>query len=115
MNEDWAAVGQAISRRLDERGMTMTDLANQAEVSLTTVRELVHVLNARRRNPRTLARISKTLGWPDDHLVQVLRNADQGEGDTESEPSSSQFEALRQELQELRERVEALEERQQTT
>jgi hypothetical protein len=109
LNEDWAAVGRAIASRLEERGMTMTELANQAEVSLTTVRELVHVLNTRRRNPRTLGRISKTLGWPESHLVQVMRNDDSDGADSEAHPDELQ--RLRREVQELRERVEALEER----
>ena len=49
MDQDWAAVGAAIKARLDEQGMTMTELAARSGVSLTTVRELVHVLNTRRR------------------------------------------------------------------
>lgn len=111
MNEDWAAVGRAIAHRLDERGMTMTDLANQAEVSLTTIRELAHVLNTRRRHPRTLGNISKSLGWPEDHLLQVLRSGSPEAPGAETDPD--ELRALRQELQELRERVEALEERSQ--
>jgi len=107
LNEDWAAVGRAIGERLDERGMTMTDLAGQAEVSLTTVRELVHVLSTRRRNPRTLSRISKALGWPEDHLQKVLRG---GEASTpDSDPET--LEAIRSELRSLRKRVEQLEKR----
>ena len=74
MEQDWEAVGGALSARLDERGMTMTELATKAGVSLTTVRELVHVLNTRRRQPRTLSALSEALGWPPDHLGKVLRN-----------------------------------------
>src|SRR5882757_2429988 len=73
MEHDWQAVGDALTARLDEQGMTMTDLAGAAQVSLTTVRELVHVLNTRRRQPRTLAAISEAVGWPADHLGKVLR------------------------------------------
>lgn len=109
MNEDWAAVGQAIAHRLDERGMTMTELANQADVSLTTVRELVHVSNTRRRNPRTLGKVSKALGWPEGHLVQVLRSGDIGAPDVAT--GADEVQMLRNEVQELRERVEALEKR----
>ncbi|MEU6263900.1 helix-turn-helix domain-containing protein [Saccharopolyspora shandongensis] len=107
MEDDWSAVGRAISNRLDERGMTMTELAKQAEVSLTTVRELVHVLNTRRRHPRTLGKLSKVLGWPEGHLQQVLRT-----GEVESDPVSEEpgeLAAIRRELQELRRRVDALE------
>jgi len=73
VQQDWQAVGTAIGARLDEQGMTMTELAARAGVSLTTIRELVHVLNTRRRQPRTLAAVSTALGWPEDHLGKVLR------------------------------------------
>jgi transcriptional regulator with XRE-family HTH domain len=107
LSEDWRAVGQAIGNRLDERGVTMTDLAAQAEVSLTTVRELVHVLNTRRRNPRTLSRISHALGWPDDYLQKVLR----GEDPSAAESGHEDLQAIRAELRALRKRVDALEQR----
>ncbi len=107
MSEDWAAVGQAIAHRLDERGMTMTDLANQAEVSLTTVRELVHVSSTRRRNPKTLGKLSKTLGWPEGHLVQILRHG----SSVEEEAGPDAVEALREEVRALRERLDSLEQR----
>jgi transcriptional regulator with XRE-family HTH domain len=105
MDQDWSALGRAIADRLDERGMTMTDLANQSGVSLTTVRELVHVLNTRKRNPRTLSALAESLGWPADHLAKVLRR----QADAE-EAAPGEISELRQELSELRTRVAALEE-----
>lgn len=111
MDEDWTAVGRAISDRLDERGMTMTDLANQAEISLTTVRELVHASSTRQRHPRTLGKLSRTLGWPEDHLLRVLRG-DLGDGSAdESGSRRGELDDLRDEVRELRQRVEALEDR----
>ncbi|MEU8495002.1 MAG: helix-turn-helix domain-containing protein [Actinomycetota bacterium] len=103
MNQDWSAVSDAIKDRLDERGMTMTDLASKSGVSLTTVRELVHVLNTRRRQPRTLVALSQALGWPADHLGAVLRGrpADADRSDDRAD--------VREELRDLRRRVEALE------
>ena len=103
MNQDWTAVGSALRDRLDERGMTMTELAGRSGVSLTTVRELVHVLNTRRRQPRTLASLSTALGWPAEHLGTVLR----GQAATEPEPGG--LAAVQRELRDLRRRVEALE------
>jgi transcriptional regulator with XRE-family HTH domain len=103
MSQDWAAVGAAIRARLDERGMTMTELASRSGVSLTTVRELVHVLNMRRRQPRTLASLSNALGWPTDHLATLLRGRA-----TEDIPADDLAE-IRSDLRDLRERVEALE------
>lgn len=106
MSQDWSALGAAISDRLQEQGMTMTDLANKSEVSLTTVRELVHVLNTRKRNPRTLTALSEALGWPGNHLAKVLR------GNAEaSVAGADELSALRREVSELRDRVAVLEDR----
>ncbi|OLL98693.1 hypothetical protein Ae406Ps2_3571 [Pseudonocardia sp. Ae406_Ps2] len=104
MNQDWSAVSDAIKVRLDERGMTMTDLASKSGVSLTTVRELVHVLNTRRRQPRTLVALSVALGWPADHLGTVLRGGRTGDDPRHDDPVD-----VRGELRDLRRRVEALE------
>lgn len=106
MSQDWVAVAAALRERLDDQGMTMTDLAARSGVSLTTVRELVHVLNTRRRQPRTLASLSTALGWPEDHLGAVLR----GKIGTGEIPPSGDLVVLREELRDLRRRVEALEE-----
>jgi transcriptional regulator with XRE-family HTH domain len=104
MSQDWSAVGAALRERLDEQGMTMTDLATRSGVSLTTVRELVHVLNTRRRQPRILESLSVALGWPPGHLGAVLR----GRSADTAVPSRDLAE-VRRELRELRQRVEALE------
>ena len=103
MNQDWSAVGAAIRGRLDDQDMTMTELASRSGVSLTTVRELVHVLNTRKRQPRTLASLSSALGWPSDHLGSVLR------GRSVDDAPAGGLAAVRDELRELRDRVEALE------
>lgn len=103
MDQDWAAVAATLRDRLDEQGMTMTELATRSGVSLTTVRELVHVLNTRRRQPRVLASLSSALGWPADHLGSVLR------GRARTAVEGSELDAVLRELDELRERVEALE------
>lgn len=103
MSQDWAAVAAALRNRLDQQGTTMTDLAARSGVSLTTVRELVHMLNTRRRQPRTLAALSTALGWPADHLGAVLR----GQGAEQSDPG--ELATIRRELRDLRGRVEALE------
>lgn len=103
MNQDWSAVAAALRERLDEQGMTMTELATRSGVSLTTVRELVHVLNTRRRQPRTLGSLSTALGWPAEHLGTVLR------GRAVVEPAADDVASVRRELRDLRDRVEALE------
>ena len=103
MDQDWAAVGAAIKARLDEQGMTMTELAARSGVSLTTVRELVHVLNTRRRQPRTLTSLSTALGWPAEQLGATLR------GQATTAPPHDELAVIRGELRDLRSRVEALE------
>lgn len=106
MNQDWSAVGAAIRTRLDELGLTMTELASRSGVSLTTVRELVHVLNTRRRQPRVLASLSTALGWPEDHLGAILRGRS-----ADASPPADELAAIRAELRALRRRVDALEDR----
>lgn len=113
MTNDWQAVGNALAERLDEQGMTMTELASRSGVSLTTVRELVHVLNTRRRQPRTLVALSEALGWPADHLGRVLR----GRGDPQMSMDDNraikglqeQIESLRADLNDVRERLAEVE------
>jgi lambda repressor-like predicted transcriptional regulator len=106
LTQDWQAVATAIADRLDERGMTMTELAAQSGVSLTTVRELVHALNTRRRQPRTLTALSVALGWPSEHLGQVLRGQSSA---TETAGDTNPLGAIRAELRDLQVRVSALE------
>jgi len=103
MDQDWSAVAAALRERLDEQGMTMTELASRSGVSLTTVRELVHVLSTRRRQPRTLASLSTALGWPAEQLGSVLR------GRGLPERPAEDLAVVRRELRDLRGRVEALE------
>ncbi len=108
--EDWDAVAEAIQTRLAETRMTQLDVASRARLSLTTVRELQHNLNSRRRRPQTLAAVSQVLGWPPDHLQQVL-NGDQPQSH-EDEVNDSVLHALdglARQIQELRERVEEIE------
>ena len=110
--EDWDAVAAAISNRLTETRMTQMDLASGASVSLTTVRELQHNLNPRKRRPQTLAAVSEALGWPAGYLGQVLRGEDAEPVEQErTDPVLSALGDLTQGLQDLRERVAAIEAR----
>jgi transcriptional regulator with XRE-family HTH domain len=103
VDQDWTAVAAAMRDRMDERGLTMTDLAARSGVSLTTVRELLHVLNTRRRQPRTLSSLSSALGWQAEYLGSVLR----GRPVVDTPPDD--LAAMHRELRDLRSRVEALE------
>ena len=72
MSEDWSAVAKAIDSRLGELGWRQRELAERAQVSQATVRELQHNTAQRRRSTRTLEALSLALGWHPEHLSAVL-------------------------------------------
>lgn len=107
---DWDVVAQAIQDRLTETRMTQMDVASRAKVSLTTLRELQHNLNPRRRRPQTLPAISQAMGWPSGYLDQVLRG-DRPEPHTDevTDPVLRALDGLEREIRELRDRVVKIE------
>lgn len=108
--EDWDAVAQAISARLADTRMTQMEVASRARVSLTTLRELQHNLNPRRRRPQTLAAISEALGWPSDYLAQTLHGGrPQPHPDEAADPVLQVVDQLEYEVRDLRERVRKIE------
>ena len=108
--EDWDAVATAISARLTDTRTTQMDVAARARVSLTTLRELQHNLNPRRRRPQTLAAISEALGWPAGYLVQVLHgDRPEPHADEATDPVLRVVDELAHELRSLRTRVEKIE------
>lgn len=112
MADDWAAVARAISDRLTERRLTQMDVAAQAKISLTTLRELQHGTNSRRRRPQTLAALSEALGWPPDYLATVLRGKDARAYDDEvHDPTLNALTEIERELGALRDRVDLIEQR----
>ncbi len=109
-DEDWDAVAEAIRNRLAETRMTQMDVASRARLTLTTIRELQHNLNPRRRRPQTLAAVSEALGWPPDYLDQVLRgDRPEPHDDEVRDPVLHALDCLGREIQELRDRVEQIE------
>jgi hypothetical protein len=112
VDQDWGAVSRALLDRLAETGRTQTELAAKAKVSLTTVRELVHNLNARRRHPRTLAALSVALGWPEGHLDDVLRSRSPAGDTTERRDSVvEELRAMREQLMAMQDEIAAVRER----
>jgi transcriptional regulator with XRE-family HTH domain len=108
--EDWDAVAEAIRDRLAETRMTQMDVASRARLSLTTIRELQHNLNPRRRRPQTLSAVSDALGWPSDYLDQVLRgDRPEPHDDEVTDPILQALDSLGREIRELRDRVEQIE------
>jgi kynureninase len=108
--EDWTAVSRAISDRLAELHVTQMEVAVRARISLTTLRELQHNINARRRRPQTLAALSEALDWPTDYLAKVLHGEDaQLHADENLGPVPASLASIEHELGDLRERVERIE------
>ena len=110
MAEDWTAVARAISDRLAELRATQMEVAAKARLSLTTLRELQHNINPRRRRPQTLAALSEALDWPADYLVKVLHGEDaQPHADEKHDPVLGSLASIERELGDLRERVGRIE------
>jgi hypothetical protein len=107
---DWNAVASAIRSRLSETRATQMDVASRARVSLTTLRELQHNLNPRRRRPQTLAAVSEALGWPANYLTRVLHGEPaERHSDEVRDPVLSSLRDLEQEIRGLRARVDEIE------
>jgi transcriptional regulator with XRE-family HTH domain len=70
--EDWGAVAAAINERMAARRIGQQELAQLSGVSVSTVRHVQHGAPGRRVQNKTLAALSRALGWPDGHLGDVL-------------------------------------------
>ena len=110
--EDWAAVAQAVTGRLEQRRMTQLEAASRAKVSLTTVRELQNNTSPRRRRPQTLAAISEALGWPPEYLSAILHGEEARPHRAEADdPVLQAIDSMERDLRDLRQRVTSLERR----
>jgi transcriptional regulator with XRE-family HTH domain len=110
MAEDWAAVARVIDERMRQRQLTQQQVASAAQVALTTFRELQNNTNPRRRRPQTLEAVAVALGLPSRYLSEVLHGvAPNDPADAKSIDGGPAIDALRAELADLRQRVEALE------
>lgn len=108
--DDWDAVAKAVNDRLSDMRMTQMDVASRAQVSLTTVRELQHNSNPRKRRPQTLSTISEALGWPSAYLAEVLAGrTPAAHADELSDPVLTSLKALEREVGALRDRVGEIE------
>lgn len=101
---DWAAVADAVNRRLRELGLTQKELARRSRVSVATLRKIQKGV-AQERSDAILSAVSRALGLPDDHLRAVA----DGEVGLSSSAAGGPTGDLRSEVADLRRRVEALE------
>ena len=108
--EDWTAVARAIADRMAELRVTQMDVAAKARVSLTTLRELQHNMNPRRRRPQTLTALSEALGWPPGYLAATLHGEEaRPYADESRDPVLGSLASIERELGELRGRVDRIE------
>jgi len=108
--EDWTAVARAISNRMAELRATQMEIAAKARISLTTLRELQHNINPRRRRPQTLTALSEALGWPPDYLATTLHGGNtEPHADEKHDPLLGSLASIERELGDLRDRVDRIE------
>src|SRR4051794_2084153 len=62
--EDWAAVAVVVNERMAARRIGQQELAHLSGVSVSTLRQVQHGAGRRIQN-KTLAAISRALGWPE--------------------------------------------------
>lgn len=70
--QDWDAVAEVITERMNELHIGQRELAESTGVSAATIRELMYNYKSRRRSARTLRAISVGLRWPPDYVESVL-------------------------------------------
>jgi transcriptional regulator with XRE-family HTH domain len=70
--EDWQAVAAALNGRMAACRIGQQELSQRCGVSVSTLRAIQHGARSRRVQNKTLAAISRALGWPEDHLTRVL-------------------------------------------
>jgi len=109
VSEDWAAVANAITQRLQELGMRQRELAERSHVSQAIVRELQHNTAQRRRSTRTPEALSVALAWHPQHLTAVLTGRTPPEpGDpplADEDDVPARLAAIEYQLRELNERL----------
>lgn len=74
-DERWAALGQAIRRQLRLYTWNQTDLIRESGVSNMTIRPVM-AGEPGNRQEKTLAKISRALGWGGEGIVRILEGAD---------------------------------------
>lgn len=106
---NWAAVAKVVNDRMRDRNITQRELAERSGVSPATLRQIQQGVE-RQRSRSTLAAISRALGFPEDRLREISADDGLTEVAAPVEAPSSVGE-LREELADLRKRVEDLEAR----
>jgi transcriptional regulator with XRE-family HTH domain len=112
MADDWVAVGEAVTARLDELGMTQLELAAKSRVSPATIRELQYNKLPRRRHPRTLEAISTALEWPAEYLSDIVTGKKaKPHADESDDPVLGALDDIHGQLREIKARLADVERR----
>jgi len=109
MARDWHAVA-TVTTRLAQLDMTQQELSNRSQVSVAMLRQIQRGAE-RHRSPRTLAAVSEALDWFTGHLADV---ADGRSGSSEASAAATprdELAALRQTIEMLADRLDAVERR----
>lgn len=103
---DWQAVARLINDRMRETGMSQRELSERSGVSTATLRRVQHG-ESQTRSRATLASISRALGLADDQLWNTAMRRTAGKSDGDGQVDAQ----IKEELAELRRRVERIEDR----
>jgi transcriptional regulator with XRE-family HTH domain len=109
VSDNWAAVAEAIRQRVADLGVTQKDLAARSGVSESTIRQLMNNYGPRRRAWHTLEDVSKGLQWPAHYLARLLDETTAGSPPDVGGSLHAELVALRSQVNDLADRVEALE------
>jgi transcriptional regulator with XRE-family HTH domain len=111
VDEPWVRVGQRVRDRRENLGLKQEELAARADVGTATIR-LIENAGRERYQRRTLRALSLALGWTADSIQRIAEGkqpvvmaapTDQAPADWQAE-----LERVRNELAELRARLDAL-------
>lgn len=95
---DAAELGRVITGRMKAKGISQRELSERSGVSVSTLRNLQHGVQ-QRRNPATLAAVSKALEWPENHLRDLGKP---GADETGSSDLENRVAALESEVRSIR-------------
>lgn len=72
--QDWSAVAAAVTKRMNDCGLSQKDVAAKSGVATSTIRELKKGHADRNWTPATLANVSRALGWQPSYLLAVANH-----------------------------------------
>ncbi len=93
-----AELAALTNQRMRELDIGQQELSRRSGVSVATLRRLQRGVE-QRRNPATLAAISKALEWPENYLRDLGKP---GEGKTDSSALEDRVAALESEVRDIR-------------